>query len=330
MRYEEFVAKYPREHDVPWYADAERQGITAEAAEWSHKLGVYLHDYLSGGDATLSAHSAAVELAEYSRWNTTHFVPTVRAIERVAGGNHGVRSMHFHTLAHCLWQSWRPIFPAGPMPTVVDLRQSQLLLSLHAAGMMVQRHINLGGEARATDLPGSTTFDLQSGMLTETDTALVLLEIARGTRGLVVLPAPPQFESGAPGRNVDLLVLDTKARTIVGVQVKAHVATTAKRKQYASDGLVLVDGRVDLGNEMLTRVRSLSSTRQLTAWPGLISAHHLLEIGWRNPIYTRWHPRIEELQPQIEPTVFGTTNYRRRAVAQLRARIVSSLVATAA
>lgn len=328
MRYEEFAALYPRESPPSWFADSERHEITRDAVEWAHTLGTLLHDHLSGAADQPGAFEAAVTLARYAAWNQRHFVPTVRAIAAQPGGGRGVRAMHFHTLGNCLLTMWRPLFGAGPVPTVIDRRRSQLLLALHAAGMMVRRYENLDGGHVAADDEGSAVLALQNGMLSETDAALTLVEIVRHHPEIVVIPAPPQFESAAPGRNVDLLVLDVSARTVNGIQVKTSLTRPEKLREYHREGVVLVDGVTDLANERLARLRSNSSTKVLASWPGLISAHFLLRANPRTDLYAQWAPRMEELRAVLPDLVHGTTDYLPRAVAQLRDRILLPLAQT--
>lgn len=321
----DIAAFYDRNYQAVWYADPIRQAVTREAHSWAHSIGVHLHDYFSGAADRLQVHEAVAMLAEYRQWNVDNFVGTVRWIERLAGGGNGVRAMHFHTLSFGLLGMWRPLLGAGPPPSVKERRQSQIRLALHAARMTIKRHENLEGNHRSDDPAAASILQMQNGMLSETDTAIVILEMVRRSPDIVVIPAPPQFESGSPGRNVDLFVIDVRAETVNGIQVKTSLHHSRQVLASQREGLVFVDGVTDLGNQRLARRSPNSSTKVLTAWPGLISAHYVLRANPRNPLFAPWSDEIEEVQAELPDLVFGTTDYLDRAVAQLRGRILGPL-----
>lgn len=320
VRFEEFADLYPREHGRAWYADAARNRVVDDAAAWAHLMGEHLHDFLRGAPGA-GAFEATRELHAYSRWNRTRFVDTVRAIQGMDGGSRGVRALHFHTMAHCLLPMWRPVMGVGEPANVRERRVAQLLLSIHASHMVLRRSEN---QRHAADPGAAALLAVQHGMLTETDTLVVLLEIARNRREVLVLPAPPQFESSAAEGNADLLMLDIRARTITGIQVKTAL-TTAETVRRHDRRVVLVDGVADLGNQRLASVHPRSSAKRLTAWPGLISAHFVLGANPRSDAFAPWRAAIEPLQEQLPPTVYGTSDYLRRAVEHLRRRVLSAL-----
>ncbi|WP_375385415.1 hypothetical protein [uncultured Microbacterium sp.] len=323
MRFEEFASAYPRDYGEIWYADAARHDITRDAASWAHLLGQRLHDFLSGAASLHSPSDALRELATYSRWNQQHFVDTVRAIQGRDGGARGVRAMHFHTMAHCLLPMWKPVLGAGRAANVRERRVAQLLLAVHAGHMITRREELLTLSPRP-DSRVAAILAVQHGMLTETDALVVVLEIVRHLPDLVVLPAPPQFESSSAARNADLLVLDLTRRTVAGIQVKTSLVDADKvRRQHGS--VVLVDGVADLGNQRLVPVHPRSSTKRPTVWPGLISAHFVLGANPRSTVFAPWRASIEQLQAQLPQTVHGTSDYLRRAVPHLRQRILEAI-----
>jgi hypothetical protein len=324
MRYDEFAARYRRDSGAAWYADDPRRALTEDAAAWAHRLGRRLHDFFSGRAEPQTAPHAVRELADYSEWNRAHFVSTVRAVQSVAGGERGVRALHFHTLAHSVLPMWRPVLGAGASANVRERREAQLHLATHAAHMIVHRQEAAADPTAADDPRASASLALAHGMLSETDALVVLLEMARRRRDLLVLPAPPQFESAPGGRSADLVVADLRARTAVGIQVKTSLLTTEKARR-SDPALVLVDGVTDLGNERLTPLHPRTTSKGLMPWPGLISAHFVLAANPRTPAFVRHRESIDRLRAVLPETTFGTSDYLSRAVRHLERRVLTAL-----
>lgn len=324
MRHDEWARLYPHDGATAWYADAARRAITDDAARWAHLFGGRLYGYLQCAPTSRSADETTRDLLAYTRWNSLHFVDTVRAIQAVEGGAHGVRAMHFHTLANGVLWMWRPVWNGGAPPNVRERRQSQLVLAIHASRMMMQRETNLAGLPAGPPPEDDPVLALQHGMLTETDTLVVVLEIIRRRPHLIAIPAPPRFESTDARHNVDLLVIDTRARTVVGLQVKTSI-TQHEKVRHLSRDILLVDGTVDLGNTRLVPRHALTATKMPTAWPGLISAHTVLRANPRSAVFAPHREAIEQLQAALPATVYGTTDYLDRAVRHLEDRILNAL-----
>ena len=115
------------------------------------------------------------------------------------------------------------------------------------------------------------------GATNEFDTAITLLDISKENPEIAIIPAPQKFESGRNSMlNSDFIVLDMKNHQARGVQAKASVSS-AIRANYDEKFVTLVDGNHDLGNVLSVAYDpDLPERKNIVSWPGLVSAHHLL------------------------------------------------------
>lgn len=123
------------------------------------------------------------------------------------------------------------------------------------------------------------------GVINEIETAIVLLEVQKRHPGLVVVPAPAQFEQAiyrGVNYNADFLAINPLADQVVGVQTKNNVSRD-DQQEYDQNRIALVDGRIDLGNERLSRTTPGRSNVRMMLWPGLISMHLLKELPTHGP-----------------------------------------------
>lgn len=321
MRYDSFARSYETGRTWSWSSDEQGRLLTAQAAAWAEHFDRILFDHLSGGSAASDARTAQQVIAHYREWHLGSFVSTVRLLEATGHGN-AVRLMHFHTLTNCLLLMWRAVAGHPSRPTITQRRQAQLLIALHAATMVTTREHQVSAAAEAPAVRAA-----RHGMLTESDAAIVLLELIRHRPGILLVPAPPSFEAGpghGAGRNVDLLLLDAVRRTVAGIQIKTRVSP-ATRQRYDPDLVTIIDGSLDLGNERLVRRSPRHSDLVREAWPGLISAHFVLRANPRTAAFRPWARAIEEQRAGLAETVHGTSDYLARAVAQVRGRVLARL-----
>jgi hypothetical protein len=323
MRYDDFVARYPRELAQPPSRGSAPDAAVREAASWSHALGVRLHDHLSGADGQHGAGQAEV-FEHYTRWASTPGASGARLRAALAGGDDDARAMHFHALAGAVLPVWRWLYGAGPIPTVADGRRTQMLLALHAARLIEHRR-RVAGSGVRDDGRRRVILRRQNDSLSEADTALVIVEALRARASAFVVPAPPQFRAGAPGTAVDLLVLDAGSRAVSGVRVVTGLTRSERARMHRREGVELVDGAVDLANERLAPIAPGSSTRALTAWPGLVSGHFLLREDTRHDVVAGWRTLIEQGRHGLADELHGTTDPLARAALGLRRRILGSL-----
>lgn len=309
-----FAARYDPSARVSWASTPATEAVLAEAEDWAHLFGEHLHAYLSGRDPLTPAESLRL-LTQYNAWNLRAFVGIVRALE-LLGDERGVSAMHFHTLSHNLLWSWRAILDGRTVPTTVDRRRAQTLLAVHAGNMLTTRERTLEWRRGENGMPPPA--GIQGGMLTETDAAITILELIRARRELVLVAAPPQFEAAGGRGNVDLLLVRTTDRRVLGIQVKTRLRNDA-RQRY--DDVAFIDGTIDLGNQRRQRLPRSSASRTV-AWPGLIAAHHLMNVNDRLPLFARWAEVIRARREGLRETLYGTDDYLPRAMAQLRGRLL--------
>lgn len=327
MKYEQFARAYEIGRSASWSADEQGRLLTEQAAAWAQRFDEVLFEHLTATTPPRSTGAALRLVHDYDTWNKRYFVDTVRLLEATRHGN-AVRLMHFHTLSRYLGYMWRTVAGHPSRPTTVQRRQAQLLIALHAANMVMYREHQV--------IHGVETESVRTarhGMLSESDAAIVLLELIRHRTDLLLLPAPPSYEaawSSTPAaragarRSVDLILLDPVRRRVAGIQVKTKLSS-ASQQRYDSEFVVLIDGALDLGNERLVRRSPQRSDLIRETWPGLISAHFVLKANPRTPTFRPWGEAIEQQRDGLEATVHGTSDYLGRAVAQVRRRVMAQL-----
>ncbi len=120
--------------------------------------------------------------------------------------------------------------------------------------------------------------DVLEGIVNEFDTAIVLLEVMRRHPEITVVPAPKQFERKSNSHNgkkpnADFVVVSKDGRAI-GVQVKSTVRS-GNVQAYDPDRIVLVDCKIDLGNEQVRRTKPGKSEQSVQTWAGIVSAQRV-------------------------------------------------------
>ncbi|PJJ63337.1 hypothetical protein [Compostimonas suwonensis] len=327
MEYEEFAQRYPREaSEVPRYDD-ERETLLQSPRIFAGAFGTVLHDHLSGRKPEDDAKEFGSFLSSYLQWARENLGAIIRALE--ARGNRFDRheplvELGFHHIAQPAIRLWPHLIYGSEPITRLDIRDMQNRIALGATGMAGVRHQRAAHSQYFADY-NQPLRSAQSGLLTEMDAAVVLLELSRAHPQLTVLPAPPQFEHSVTGRNVDFLVLDRTARRIVGVQVKTSVSN-ASYKRYSDEGIVLIDGIVDLGNSRSVRANPLRSDIEIEAWPGMISAHHVAALRTSTPAVAGYNEQLlVNLRKTAKKVVVGTRSYNQRAIAHVSKRVIDKL-----
>lgn len=192
--------------------------------------------------------------------------------------------LNFHILSREMMPNWYKLF-FGEQAVELDaprIHEMQVRLALQGADLQ-----NMWQKAGASDEKTGIHTGIQrriGGQLTEIDSAIVLLEVMKQDghslpSTLVVVPAPPRFESAHNNRPraADFLVFDTAAdaMNMRGVQVKTFLDDAGKTNDtYDSAFVTLIDGDTDLGNTGRAYVAGRGHVSVPT--PGMISLDYLL------------------------------------------------------
>jgi hypothetical protein len=328
MRFAEFVRAYPRE--VATIHRPEHAPVEYDVFEgYQRAYGMLLHDLLRGAPDDPAVRFPAVHEG-FQAWARIHLDALVRAVSPGAGAPDfsGAGDLVFGQLSMGLARSWSRAF-LGTRVDRVALRSMQLFLA--ALSVNIQSARDAAADAELDDDLETSLRAVQWGMLTEIDTAIVLLELAKAQPWMTVLPAPAAFESAAGAANADFLVLDLERGEALGVQAKTRVRDAAAFGRYRSDRVVLVDGWADLGNVRLVDIPRRSDRRAVT-WPGLIGAHHLAGVGDRSQDMLRAHDPawLAEKRTRARGLTAATRDYRRRALGAVGDRVLPRFSRTAA
>lgn len=171
-----------------------------------------------------------------------------------------------------------------------------------------------------------------SGILTEFDTAITLIEISKQNPNILVVPAPRRFEDSSKKINADFIVYDRSTDQVVGVQSKTKVSEQ-DRERYDQDRIVLISGETDLGGTVWTRTEAGKSVTKPVVWPGMIAAEHLkaMKLYGKNGKGFETFDRRELLRLQAEAAQLLRPEYDGRKVIsgtiqQAKAKVTSLIL----
>jgi hypothetical protein len=287
MNYSEFVTAYDRPADVSHMRLGEYQELMEMPNEWSRHFGITLIDYFKQTPTPEALDLENIDM--YLRWCASDIVRT----EGILVGNldgqpqnsparRALTALNFHTLNISMIGMWRPILTGGwesepQRKSAISISQKALALN----GLLVfeRKQAAIRHYPDFYQPQNEATRTMYEGRLNEIDTAIILLELAKKLPNGTVVPAPYQFDhifdnsdEHATMHNIDFVVCD--GEHAVGVQAKTSTALRS-RDQYDASRVVIVDGRVDLGNQKRVRTKPKSSDYQTVSWGGLVSLHHL-------------------------------------------------------
>ncbi|MEN2740860.1 hypothetical protein ABCS02_23970 [Microbacterium sp. X-17] len=329
MRFEEFVGAYPRTY-VPVRRPSRVPSDFIVFEGFQRGFSRLLHEFLSG-EPEEGLRSSFLRLdAEWDAWGAGRLDQLVRDVSPQTEAEtdfDGPGLLVFGQLTFAMRESWRHVF-LGERMTGVERRRMQLFLSGLSVNVQKAREWAAGEEE--DPVRAAARLAIQAGMLTEFDTAVLLLELAKQHPWLVVLPAPAAFEAAAGRANADLVLLDLERREALGVQVKTRIRDPRVVLHYRGDRVVLVDGWTDLGNTRLVEIARRSDQR-LVSWPGLISAHYLGSRSNASQDILRAGNRgwLTGMRDEARRLTVGTTDFRRRALSAVRDRILDRFSRTA-
>lgn len=324
MQFSEFVQAYHREvppthtatagASLPAKTQRELDSIMGQARAHAERWGGLLHDCLSGRAIGISKRQLDAEAQAYLRWFAAAGDRLVALSVEIAneqaasdvdcsGGPaegvtapqqiesakvlHALTEFSFHRLnARCL-PMWSALLFDECTPRSIrrTVARARFELSSDVLLFSAVREQALGSMAQ-DDAETRQLRRWHTGMLTEIDAMIALLEVSCRSPQTVVLPAPPQFERFAGGANADMIVIDTAAHEVIGVQVKSS-RSWRQADHYDARRVVMLDGVLHLENSRVMRTDARRSDRRAVSWPGLVGAHYLralpvgrVEKGW--------------------------------------------------
>lgn len=228
-------------------------------------------------------------------------------------------------LANYLSMMWRLLLGMPNLPCRAERAGAQPLLALHASHMVLTRH--------RAHKDGQRHPPSGSIMMTETGTAILLVKMVLDMPTVVVMPAPPQFRLDPPHTDtfppgwenwgVSLLVLSTRQRTVNPIHVQIS-------DNPAPSGITVVTGDIDLGDRRLEPSGPPLNTVFPVPWPGLISAHYILNANLTTKANQPHTLSIVKYRSAgLAEAVAGTSNNLGWAVERLREPILAPLTSHA-
>ena len=314
MDYQSFSEGYqqPANHEV-FHDSPELENLLEGPRKWSSFFGSQLTSYLEGYtvDAPEDKKLLANTLNEYYQeyW---HFgiAPLAKAADdlliKSAGKSFEASAeVHYHQMNMALIEMWHELLETGRwhFQRPSRLTEIQTELGIQSAAIIRSRKI-----AKATiNDPESEVVSTYNGQLTELDTAITLLEVAKSNPSLYIIPGPPQYEAGYNNskRAADFIVIDNEQKAVRGIQSKTrlrprgsdpeHPNSYAKFDEYERSFITVIDGFTDLGNSEAGPYKPGRGYAPIAS-PGLIAMDHLQRVDLK---YYRRNKQLQFFIPEI-------------------------------
>jgi len=322
--------------------DDNRREILDDTSEWSFLYAELLKKALLGADLGSEANELNIRyrswvLGTYQRKYATVMQELNEVNEadeaEILCVNNFLSKDSFNTMNACMMELW----PYAVSDTRVPRKLIELVkLNLAMSGVDAPKRLaELHEKGELLDLNGHVPryISEQAGPTTETDAAIAALGLSRLNPDIVTLPSPSYFEhSFERSRNSDLIAVNHRESRVRGLQVKTQV-TQADREQYEPSLITLIDGSSDLDNTVSLRIPGKTAHR-VVQWPGLISAHTLLEhkqpfrAGYetgKNVTFTGWHQAIVKAKLEARGCTMRTKSSTIKAGAIVSSRVLHDL-----
>lgn len=259
---------------------------------WSNFFGEILHDHLTDptGSNVTDDRRAVIgkQLHRYANWVAGERVQLVeKSSQHSTDESEKVATeLHFHALNGGMMHNWLPIVGFNEQGgRSKGIAMGQAMLAIHG----LQYYSNREGSAgKSSDYAYFSAINTNhrygfESRANEIDSAIVLMELMRRRKELIVVPAPLQFEKFGfeSGRdsdhspNADFIGIEEAQA--VGFQVK-NIVHEQDIWHYDNSRIVMIDAGRDLGNERYRRMAHESSRLKLVSWGGTIAAQHVLKL----------------------------------------------------
>jgi hypothetical protein len=303
--YQDISDRKPKDEE-----SAEVKEIMTGPRMWASFFDTQLYDLLSG-EQQRDAGETNRQLDEYLYdWLETRLDTTVKQTQGLAfyneQDNSAVNELNFHILNKEFLDMWRRALQPETFPRLSHdhIETMQAKLAKQGANLRLVKEDAFYWQA-VESTPKALVASL-NGQLTEIDAAIVMLELCKQESELILLPAPPQFESAADKKlSADFIIIDPATEQTRGIQVKSYIdrfedeGNSDSRKirqrfkavrKYSPDYITMVDGMIDLGN---WKVRYSEHWGHGTVPdPGLLSLEYVHDS--KNPEIARATGHIQE------------------------------------
>jgi hypothetical protein len=292
-----------------WHKEpAEVKEIMTGPRKWASFFDTQLHDILSGQYQDDDEETANQFIAYELDWAETQLDPLVKQSQDLAFSNAhadvAVNELNFHILNKELVDMWHRAMNPEKFPRISVERIETMQSRLAQRGASLRDTKESAYYWRSIESTPEGLVPAMNGQLTEIDAAIVMLELCKQETEILLLPAPPQFESAADKyHSIDFVVIDPIADKTRGVQVKSYIDRFEDRskiyeapqqfkaiRKYDPDYVTMVDGLIDLGNSKMQYSERWGYT--MVPDPGLISLVYL--HGSANPDIARATGHIQD------------------------------------
>lgn len=318
-------------------SNPERRELLEIPRLWMSFFNDTLTDYLSG-EPLPEAADFYDNIVTYTNWADDSLEYTARHLRKIDDPtvqSSTTSELNFHKLNRPVAALWyQLLYQTIPLDRD-ELTAIQVRLATEAApDVSEMRSLN-----QTNTVNTSKRLHEHMGHLPEVDSLVVGLELMKDHPELIVLPAPSQFEQnprsrGTSGKlkNSDLLLIDTEAQQVRGLQVKTVMASAAQTKRdgimgqrgyndYDNDYVTIIDSFNDLGNTTHDR-RRRSGVMSL---PGQISLGLLAEQPIKKNISSLPTPQFMKSRAIAREIMRGRRSFMPQAIKHIAERALQDL-----
>lgn len=287
----DFVSVYPRVVEYQPTGDDALDSAMRPVIELSNIFGTILHDRLS--DPTGPVIPIEANFIEryhaFGRVGMTVMGNVVNQItaDKSRDPKEAIKARqrsNFHYLNGPMFNFWHAIADQqfignSQLYDLIPAMQDALAITGLNLYLTRQRWASQSANYAYFSEENSTIRHSLEGIGNEVDAGIVMLGIMRRHRDLVIVPSPDQFghrgnhnglTSQGKNRNVNFVAFSRDGRA-VGAQLKSHVAAE-DLDIYDHDRVVLIDARLDMGNQKAVRTTPGKSKVSVVTWSGVIAA----------------------------------------------------------
>jgi hypothetical protein len=287
---------------------AEIEEIMTGPRKWASFFDSQLYELLDG-ERLRDYFETTDQLDEYRHdWTETQLDPLVKKSQDIAffdeRAKSSVNEMNFHILNKEFVDMWQRALYPDLFPRLSTEQIEMMQTRLAERGASLKDIKDAAVYWQSIESTPKALAPAMNGQLTEIDAAIVMLELCKQDTEILILPAPPKFESAANKYNsIDFVVIDPTANKTRGVQVKSYIDrfesdTISSElpqqfkaiRKYDPNYVTMVDGMIDLGNSQMRFSEQWGYT--MVPDPGLISLVYL--HGSANPDIARATGHIQE------------------------------------